>query len=388
MKKIKLGIIGMGNMGVTHMRNITEGKTDLVELVAVCDIAEERRTWCKDNLPENVKIFDDADKMMDSGLVDSVLIAVPHYDHPKIAIAAFERGLHVYNEKPAGVYTKQVLEMNEAAKKAGVVFSMGFNQRMRPYFQKVRELVKSGQLGQIKKVIWIVTDWYRPQAYHDSCSWRSTWAGEGGGTIMNQNPHNLDLFQWIFGMPSKILSVNEYGKYYDIEVEDEVVAMFKYDDGMIGIYTTATGEAPGTNRLEISCDMGKIVCEDGKITFWRNVESEREFNKKFDGVFGEPEYWKCEIPVEEATKQEHSALLDNFANAVLNGGKLMAPGIDGIDEMTIANAIYYSDWLGNVWVDVKNFDHEGYYRALNDKIKNSTVVKNVKQKTAGTTNTY
>lgn len=387
MEKIKLGIIGVGNIGVTHSKNIIGGHTKLVDLVAVCDIAPDRRTWAEKNLP-GVKVFDNATEMMKSGLIDSVLIAVPHYDHPRLAIEAFSYGLNVYNEKPAGVYTKQVLEMNEAAKKAGKVFSMGFNQRTRPPFQKVRKLVQSGQLGHIKKVIWIATDWYRPQAYHDSCSWRSTWKGEGGGTIINQNPHNLDLFQWIFGMPSKILSMNDYGKYYNIEVEDDVSAFFKYDNGTVGIYTTSTGEAPGTNRLEISCDMGKIVCEFGKITFWRNVESEREFNKNFDGVFGTPECWKCEIPTKDEDRPQHAILLDNFADAILHGKELLAPGLEGINEMTIANAIYYSDWLGNKWVDVKNFDHDGFYNALQDKVAKSTVVKNVKQKTAGTEGSY
>lgn len=387
MEKIKLGIIGVGNIGVTHSKNITSGQTKLVDLVAVCDIAPDRRTWAEKNLP-GVKVFDDATEMMKSGLIDSVLIAVPHYDHPRLAIEAFSYGLNVYNEKPAGVYTKQVLEMNEAAKKSGKVFSMGFNQRTRPPFQKVRQLVQSGQLGHIKKVIWIATDWYRPQAYHDSCSWRSTWKGEGGGTIINQNPHNLDLFQWIFGMPSQILSMNDYGKYYNIEVEDDVSAFFKYDNGTVGIYTTSTGEAPGTNRLEISCDMGKIVCEFGKITFWRNVESEREFNKNFDGVFGTPECWKCEIPTKDEDRPQHAILLDNFADAILHGKELLAPGLEGINEMTIANAIYYSDWLGNKWVDVKNFDHDGFYNALQDKVAKSTVVKNVKQKTAGTEGSY
>lgn len=385
MDKIKLGIIGMGNMGTGHFQNIINGKTELVELTCVCDIAAERLEWCRNNLPEGVKIFDNATDMMKSGLADSVLIAVPHYDHPKLAIEAFSLGLNVYNEKPAGVYTKQALEMNEAAEKSGKVFSMGFNQRTRPYFQKVRELVQSGQLGHVKKVIWIVTDWYRPQAYHDSCAWRSSWKGEGGGTIMNQNPHNIDLFQWMFGMPDEVWADCSYGKYYDIEVDDDVTAMFKYKNGTVGIYTTSTGETPGTNRLEISCDMGKIVCEDGKITFFRNVKSEREFNAEFDGVFGRPEVWKCEIPVETRQKPEHAFLLDNFAAAVLRGEKLIAPGVDGIDEMLLANAIYYSDWLGNKWISTKDFDHEGYYNALCEKIAKSTYVKKeVKQKTVNT----
>lgn len=376
MQKIKIGIIGVGNMGKSHAQHIMEGNTPHVELAALCDIDGEKLEWAAENFPD-VARFSNATEMMKSGLIDSVLIAVPHYDHAPLAIEAFKLGLHVYCEKPAGVYTKQVLEMNEAAKKSGKVFSMGFNQRTRNVFQKIRSLVQSGELGHIKKVIWIITNWYRPQAYHDSSAWRSTWKLEGGGTIVNQNPHNIDLFQWMFGMPDQVMSVVDYGKYYDIEVDDDVNAIFRYDNGTIGIYTTSTGEQPGTNRLEISCDMGKLVCEDGKLTFWRNVVSEREFNKTNTSTFANLENWKCEIPVKPDTVQEHSALLENFAKAILEGEELIAPGIDGIDEVTLADCLYYSDWLGNKWVSPKNFDHDGFYNALQEKIKNSTYVKKV-----------
>lgn len=388
MKTVKMGIIGIGNMGTAHANNILKGNVKNVELAAVCDIAPARRQWAKEHL-SGVKVFDNATDLYKSGIVDAVAICTPHYDHPPLAIEAFECGLNVFIEKPAGVYTKQVLEMNEAAKKSGKVFGIGFNQRTLPVYNKLRSLVQSGELGHIKKIIWIVTNWYRPQAYHDSCSWRSTWEGEGGGTITNQNPHNLDLWQWIFGMPHQLISFNDYGKYYNIEVEDDVTFFVKYKTGTVGIYTTSTGEAPGTNRLEISCDMGKIVCEDGKLTFWRNTESEREFNTRFDGVFGSPECWKCEIPLAPAPESQHSVLMTNFANAVLTGAPLIAPGLDGIHEMTLANAIYYSDWLGNKWIDLENFDHEGFYQALQEKIKNSTFKKKaVAQKTASTEGTY
>lgn len=388
MKKTRIGIIGLGNMGSTHAVKIAKGMVKHMEIGALCDIDPDRIAWAKKTLPD-YPVFDNATDMYKSGLIDSVLIAVPHYDHPPLAIEAFSYGYHVYCEKPAGVYTKQVLEMNEAAKKSGKVFAIGFNQRTNKSFQKLKNLVESGQLGHIKKVIWIITTWYRPQAYHDSSPWRSTWKGEGGGTITNQNPHNLDLFQWIFGMPSMILSSNDYGKYYDIEVEDDVTALFKYDSGTVGIYTTSTGEYPGTNRLEISCDMGKIVCENDEITFWRNVESEREYNANFHGIFGSIENWKCEIPVPEEVKEQHCTLLEDFARAIVDGTPLLAPGEEGIKEMTIANAIYYSDWLGNKWVDLKNFDHEGFYQALQDKIASSTFVKKKSEKkTTSTEGTY
>ena len=203
---------------------------------------------------KGVRVFDDAQTMFDSGLLDAVIIATPHYDHPSLAIKAFEAGLNVITEKPAGVYTRQVLEMNAAAEKSGKLFGIMYNQRTNPVSQKLRQLIQRGQLGHIKRINWIITDWYRSQTYHDSCTWRSTWKTEGGGALINQNPHQLDLWQWLFGMPKRIMSHVSFGKYYDIEVEDDVTAFMEYGNGTTGVYITSTGEAPGTNRLEISCD--------------------------------------------------------------------------------------------------------------------------------------
>ena len=298
MDKVRFGVVGIGNMGTTHAKNVYVGKVPKMELAAVCDISEARRNFAKETF-KDVPVFEDAEEMFKSGLLDAVIIAVPHYDHPGLVIKAFEAGLNVITEKPAGVYTKQVLEMNEAAKKSGKLFGIMYNQRTNPVYQKLRQMIKDGELGKIKRVNWIVTDWYRPQAYHDSCTWRSTWKTEGGGTLINQNPHQLDLWQWLFGMPKRIMAHMSFGKYYDIEVEDDVTAYMEYEDGMTGVYITSTGEAPGTDRLEISADMGRIVVENNKITFNRNVVSEREYNKSNKKPFGRPECWECKIPVDE-----------------------------------------------------------------------------------------
>jgi predicted dehydrogenase len=376
--KIKMGIVGYGNMGVGHAHGISKGDAGNIELAAICDHDPERLAVAEEKHPD-VARFLNAGEMYKSGLVDSVLIAVPHYDHSPLAVSAFEHGLNVMCEKPAGVYTKQVLEMNEAAKKSGKTFGIMFNQRTDPAYIKLRELVKGGELGHIKKIIWIVTDWYRPEIYHQSGSWRSTWSGEGGGTIINQNPHNLDLWQWIFGMPNKLASFCSWGKYYDIECEDDVTAYFEYDSGTTGIYTTSTAESPGTNRLEISADMGKVVVEKGEIKFFRNTVSEREFNKNNMSPFGRPEAWECIVPVPKTPEiRQHDIVLSKFANAVLNGGELIAEGVDGIYEMTVSNAIYLSDWLGNVKIDLNNFDHDKFYELLMEKVKNSKP-KNVKK---------
>ncbi len=378
MEFVRIGIIGMGNMGRSHAGRIQKDEVPHMKLGAVCDIDSEARAWCKENLP-SVPVFESAEEMMEKAELDAILVAVPHYDHPKYVMMGFEKGLHVYCEKPAGVYTKQVIEMIEAAKKTDLVFSAGFQQRTTPTFQKIREMVQSGELGHIKKIMWIITSWYRPQAYHDSSEWRSTWRGEGGGTLVNQNPHNIDLFQWMFGMPDQVMSTIDYGKYYDIEVDDDVTTIFRYNNGTVGIYTTSTGEQPGTNRLEISCDMGKLVLENGVLTFWKSEVSEREFNLTNTASFPNIKCEKIEVEIPAATMQQHNALLENFALAVLTGSPLLAPGLDSLNEVLLADCMYYSDWQGQAWINTHNFDHEGYYQALKAKADASTYVKKVRK---------
>ena len=386
MSKVRIGIIGFGNIGSSHAKSLTSGKVPEMEMVAICDIAEARRNVAK-NLYPSVTIFESAEELFKSGVCDSVLICVPHYDHPSLAIQALSYDLNVLVEKPAGVYTSQVKEMNEAASKSDKVFGMMFQQRTNALYQRVRDLVQSGELGHIKRITWIITTWYRPQAYHDSSAWRSTWGQEGGGALINQNPHQLDLWQWMFGMPDRIFARAGFGKYYNIEVEDDVMAYFEYDNGTTGEYITSTGETPGTNRLEIACDMGRVIVEDDKITFDRNVMSEREFNKINTVPFGKLECWKCDIPVTIVKERQHEAIMRNFAAAVLRGEELVAKGEEGINGLTISNAIHLSAWTGEM-VDVKNFPDQRFYDLLQEKIQSSTIVKEDKQVIADTSNSY
>jgi len=386
MDKVKLGLIGFGNMGTGHAANIMAGKVPGMELAAVCDISEDRRKVVESQYP-GIPTFADAEELMKSGLCNAVLIAVPHYHHPSLAIKAFEYGLHVMTEKPAGVYTKQVKEMNEAAAKSDKVFGIMFNQRTNPVYQKLRTMIQRGDLGHIKRITWIITDWYRSQAYHDSSTWRSTWENEGGGTLINQNPHQLDLWQWMFGVPDRIFAKVSFGKYYNIEVEDDVMAHFEYDNGTTGQYITSTGEAPGTNRLEVACDMGKVVIENNKLMFYRNIVSEREFNQTNTSPFGVPECWKCEIPADFSGGEQQMGILKNFTKAILEGKELLAKGEEGINGLTISNSIHLSAWTGET-VDVKNFPDEKYYELLQEKIAKSTLVKKESQVIADTTGTY
>ena len=389
MDKLRLGVIGFGNMGTGHAGNVMGGRVPEMTLGAVCDISPARQEAARKQYPQ-VPVFGDAEAMYRSGLCDAVIIATPHYDHPALAISAFRHGLHVITEKPAGVHTKQVREMNAAAETAedrGLKFGIMYNQRTNPVYQKLRDMVLRGELGHIKRITWIITDWYRPQAYHDSSTWRSTWKTEGGGALINQNPHQLDLWQWMFGMPDRIYARASFGKYYNIEVEDDVMAYFEYDNGATGEYITSTGEAPGTNRLEIACDMGKVVVEKNRLTFYRNVISEREHNRTNTEPFGKPECWECNIPADFSGGPQHVGILNNFASSVLHGTPLLAKGQDGILGLTISNAIHLSAWTGET-VDVKHFPDERFYELLQEKIRTSTVVKEESQVVVDNSRTY
>lgn len=385
MEQVRIGVIGFGNMGSNHAKSLYEGKVKNGKLVAVCDINEEKLKKSKE-LYSGIVCYDNHHDMLEDSNIDAVIVATPHYDHPSIAIDALKANKHVVIEKPAGVYTKAVREMNEVGNNTDRVFAIMYNQRTDPYYSKVKELIDAGELGEIRRVNWIITDWYRPQSYYNSGGWRATWAGEGGGVLLNQDPHQLDIWQWICGMPTRIRAFCHFGKMHDIEVEDDVTAYAEYANGATGVFVTSTSDAPGTNRLEISGDQGKIVVEDGKITFWRLRVSEREFNSTFTGGFGNPECWKCEINVKPNPLQQHVAILTNFVDAILNGKELIAPAVEGIRGLTISNAMHLSAWTDD-WVNLP-IDEDLYYSKLQEKIKNSTIVKETKSVTLDVDGTF
>ncbi len=373
MANVKIGIIGIGNMGSSHAVYLNNREIEGAELTAVCDSNPERLQWAKETLGENVQTFDHVDRFLEFADMDGVIIATPHYDHPPLAIKSLQKGFHVLVEKPVGVYTKNVRELNEIARKSDKVFGIMFNQRTNPLYQKLRDLVESGEVGEIKRTNWIITDWYRSQSYYDSGGWRATWAGEGGGVLLNQDPHQLDLWQWTSGlMPKRVRAFCGFGKFHNIEVEDDVTAYVEYENGATGVFVTSTGDSPGTNRYEISGDRGKVVVEDGKLTFWRLRQSEREFNKEYKGGFGEPECWKIDIPIHgEAT--QHKGITANWVNAIRNGTALLGPGEEGIKGLEISNAMHLSAWLDD-WVELP-INEDLFYSKLQERINSSTFKK-------------
>ncbi|GGG63707.1 Gfo/Idh/MocA family protein [Paenibacillus radicis (ex Gao et al. 2016)] len=373
MATFRIGLVGLGNMGTGHANYLIEGGIKGAELTAVTDVRPERLAEIAEQWGEHIHRFESPEEMFRSGTVDGVIICTPHYDHPAQAISAFEHGLHVLIEKPAGVYTRQVREMNEAAAKSGKVFGIMYNQRTNPLYAKLKDLISSGELGEVRRTNWIITDWYRTQSYYNSGGWRATWAGEGGGVLINQDPHQLDLWQWTTGMmPTRVRAFCQFGKHRDIEVENDVTAYVEYENGATGVFVTSTFESPGTNRFEVSGDRGKIVIENGKLTFWRLRTPESEFNANFKSGFGQPECWKFDIPIQHGGGQ-HKEITENWVSAIVNGTPLLAPGEEGIKGLTLSNAMLLSTWTDS-WVDLP-IDEDLFYEKLQEQIAKSDSAK-------------
>ena len=345
MAKVKLGIIGVGNMGTGHSKNYLDGLMPEIEITAVADRNPARREWAKENLP-GVKVFEEGVDLIHSGACEAVLIATPHYQHPTLAIEAFRHGKHVLCEKPAGVYTLQVRDMiAEADKHPELTFGMMFNQRTNCVYRKAKALIDSGALGEIKRMIWVVTDWYRTQSYYDAGAWRATWDGEGGGVLLNQCPHQLDLLQWLCGLPTTVRAFCHEGKWHDIEVEDDVTAYLEFPGGATGVFIASTGELPGTNRLEIACDRGKVVCENGQLTLWRLPQSESAYYRRSASAYPHAET-QVEILPLDGENPQHVGVLNAFAAHILHGTPLVADGAEGIRALMLSNAMHLSSWTG------------------------------------------
>ena len=365
---LKLGIIGVGNMGSGHANRIKEGACPNIVVTAVADRRASRRAWAQENVP-GAQVFAEGSELIQAGVCDAVLIATPHYQHPTLAAEAFEAGLHVLCEKPAGVYTLQVRDMMAAADKhPDRVFAMMFNQRTNCVYRKMKEMIDGGEIGEIKRMNWIVTDWYRTQYYYDSGAWRATWAGEGGGVLLNQCPHQLDLLQWLCGLPAKVHAFAHEGKWHDVEVEDDVTAYLEFPNGATGVFITTTGDAPGTNRLEVTGSKGTLICDYDGLIFKKLAVDEREWCATCKEGFKKPD---CEtINVEtDGLNEQHVGVMNAFADAIENGAPLVADGREGINGLMLSNAIHLSAWTGET-VSLP-IDEKEFYDILMEKCKTS-----------------
>lgn len=375
MANIRLGIVGIGNMGTGHLANIQGGKVSRCDVTAICDLDPQRMTrW------PQIRQFTDSAAMIRSGLIDAILICTPHYDHTTIGIDALGQGLHVLVEKPLSVHKadcERLIAAYEKRPRKEQVFACMFNQRTDPHYIKLRQMIRGGELGEIRRVNWIITDWFRTEAYYASGGWRATWKGEGGGVLANQCPHNLDLMQWLFGLPKKVRAHCAFGKWHDIETEDAVTAYLEYENGATGVFITTTGEAPGTNRLEVAAERGKVVIEGGKVSFTRNLVPMTEFSRTTKESFGRPEVWHIDIPVAGHGGQ-HAEILQNFTDCILDGKELVAPAIEGIRSVELGNAMVLSSLLDKtVELPLDAAQYEGELKKLiaNSRYQKKAVAK-------------
>ena len=368
MNCVKLGVIGVGNMGTGHLEGFLQGLCPEIQVTAAADRRESRRAWFTEHFPE-AAVFSEGEELISSGKCEAVLICVPHYQHPPLAISAMRHGLHAMVEKPSGVYTLQVKEMNaEADRHPELTFGLMFNQRTDCLYRKMKEMLDSGELGTLKRMSWLITNWYRTQAYYDSGAWRATWAGEGGGVLLNQCPHQLDLLQWLCGMPVRVCAFCHEGKWHDIEVEDDVTACLEYAGGATGVFVTTTGDAPGTNRLEITGTLGKMVCENDRLVFSRLKTDERVWCASCPEGFRKPESETAEVETDGENPQ-HVGVLNAFAAHILRGEPLVADGREGIRGLMLSNAMHLSSWLGKP-VDLP-FDEQLFKDLLMERCRHS-----------------
>jgi len=378
-KKLKIGLVGLGNMGSGHLNTLKE--LNNVEVVGVCDIIKEKAD--KYALEANTKAYYNHNDLFEDSGIEAVMIAVPHYDHTPISIDAFNKGIHVLCEKPIAVHINDAKKTTIAYEKAkeknpNITFGIMFQERTLPFHKKLKDIIDGGELGKLLRVTWINTQWFRSQTYFNSGGWRATWAGEGGGILTNQCPHNLDLYQWLFGVPISVSGHANIGKYHDIEVEDEVSAYFEHENGMIGHFIVNTIESPGTNRLEIVGENGNLIYENEKIIFNRNRESILKFCKETKERFGRVECWPTEIPVNIDQPQGHKIVIERFINQALNNeGSLIAEGTQGSKGLSIANAIMLSSFTKRV-IDIP-FNADEYEEKLKELIKTSKFKKTVQE---------
>ena len=358
-----MGVAGLGNMGASHARAILEGKIPGLVLAAVSDISADRA-----GAFPGIPFFATPDELISSSRVDAVLIATPHYSHTSIGIAALKAGRHVLVEKPISVHKADAERLIAAHTGRNQVFAAMFNQRTDPRYIAIRRMVRDGTLGTIRRINWTVTDWFRTHAYYASGGWRATWQGEGGGVLLNQCPHNLDLISWMFGQPRRVRAFCAFGRYHPIEVEDDVTAFLEYDSGTTMVFIASTGEAPGTNRLEIAAENGKVVMEGDRLVFTRNEVPMSEFCRTSTGGFDRPKTAE-ETILCEGVGGQHVEIMRNFAEVILNGAPLIAPAGEGIHSVELANAMLLSSFEKRT-VELP-LDAALYEKALQRKIAES-----------------
>ncbi len=361
---LRVGVVGLGNIARQHIENMLSGQAGACRLAATCS---RNPSEYADGL--DIPHFTQLQALIDSATCDAVLVATPTFNHLEAGSAVLDAGLHLMMEKPLGL---SIAEGEQLLARQGQdqVFALMLNQRTDPLFLAMREQIAGGVLGQITRTHWTMTNWFRPEVYFQVRDWRATWRGEGGGLLVNQCIHNLDIFQWLCGMPASVRGFCRFGRYHDIEVEDEATAYFDYEGGASGVFIGSTGEAPGVNRLDIVGDRGQLSFDGERLLLTINEPATSEYNRSTRDMFGMPDSSTTDITPDRSVNQ-HGAVLANFAAAVLEGEPLIAPAADGLDSLALANAMLLSTWESReVHLPL---DSAVYQRALAQRLEGSSL---------------
>jgi len=366
-EQVKLAVIGTGEMAAHHFESIVTNQN--VQLVGICDTNRERANAAGSN--RNVPVYYDYHELLERSGAGAVVIATPHFSHTPISIGALRRGIHVLVEKPIAAEARDATAMIGAYNTGRfhyptLVFATNFVLRARDLWQRVRQIVAQGAIGRLMRATWVVTDWFRTQAYFDSADWRATWRGEGGGLLLNQAVHNLDLYHWLFGLPSRVRGFASLGKYHDIEVEDEVTVLFEHENGMLGHLIASTAESPGTNRLEVVGELGRIVVEDERVTFDENQSATSEVISSSTDRFATIPSKRSVVDLRHRGDPDYKRIFDNFIDAIQFGEELIAPAVEGHASVSLANAITMSS-LREKSIELP-LDEEEYHELLNGLI--------------------
>ncbi len=361
-KELRVGVVGIGAMGAQHARQIAGGAIPRAVLAAVCD-ADPARTGGFGPAAR----FTDAEDMIRSKAVDALVVATPHPLHARAVVPALRAGLHVLVEKPVAASKLQAQAMLAVPLKGGQAFGVAFHLRSFDVYRRLRTLVREGGLGRLHRFSYVVTDWFRTHRYYASAGWRGTWAGEGGGMLLNQCPHNLDILQWLLGMPARVRAFCRFGRWHDIRVEDDVSAYLEWQGGFSGFFVASTGDAPGCDRLEIQGDLGRVVVEKEKVRFLRNDQSSAAFSLASPEPMARPGF--REVDLEAAARPAgppQNAVLENFARAALDGAPLLAPAAEGLAQVELSNAMLHSTFTAGM-VELP-LDAQAYERELEGRI--------------------
>lgn len=360
--KIKWGIIGIGAMGESHAQTLLSNSVKNAELSAVCDIDVK----CKSKFP-GIKFFTNSNDLFKDKSIDAVLIATPHTTHVPLGIQSLKSEKHTLVEKPLSITTKKTLELINFANSCDVSFGVMLNQRTNPIYKTLKQMIVDNELGEIQRIQWTITDWFRSDYYYSTSSWRASWQGEGGGVLINQSIHQLDLWQWLFGMPDSVHANINLGRFHNIEVEDDVTALFKYHNGSHGLFVTTTGETPGVNRLEVASDNGLMIIENNKIIWNKNEISTTEYLKRSKKSMEKPNIKVEELKFENINfSTERKNIIQNFSNQILGIEKLYVEGKEGLNSVELMNAMIYSG-LNNTEVSIP-INSENYEKKLDEMI--------------------